>query len=167
MLQSDFLFAPTRVYLEIVPYVEIFLQAPRNLFPFGARFYSTLEWNSKEIPFRGFLFAFTGASELLPLVSLLEFSRRCLGTNSIWRPFGSPLGFAIPGDSFPGIPPCFPPLWFILIFRSRGTTFTPVGGLLFFSFLAELHQGCIKKVNAHLRCNKRKKTYHKINFGPP
>ena len=27
-------------------------------------------------------------------------------------------------------------------------------------------KGCMKKGNAHLRCNKRKKTYHKIYFGP-
>ena len=47
--------------------------------------------------------------------------------------------FAIPGDSFLGIPPCFPRLGFTLIFRSQGTTFSPVGGLLLFSFLGELH----------------------------
>ena len=29
-LQSDFLFAPTRIYIEIVQYVEIVLLAPRN-----------------------------------------------------------------------------------------------------------------------------------------
>ena len=92
-----------------------------------------------EIPSQGFLFAFAGASELLPLGSSLEFSCGRLGTNSVWRPFGSPLGFAIPGDSFSGIPPCFPPLGFTLIVRSQGTTFSPVGGLLFFYFLGELH----------------------------
>ena len=74
-----------------------------------------------------------------PLGSSLESSRRRLGNNSVWRPFRSPLGFAIPWDSFSGIPPCFPPLGFTLIFRSRGTTFFPVGGFLFFSFLGEPH----------------------------
>ena len=75
---------------------------------------------------RGFLFAFAGTSELLLLGSLLEFPRGRLGTNFVWRPFGSLLGFAIPGDSFSGIPPCFPPLGFTLIVCSRGTTFPPL-----------------------------------------
>ena len=61
-----------------------------------------------------------------PLGSLLEFSCGHLGTNSVWRPLGSPLEFVIPRDSFSGIPPCFPPLGFNLIVRSRGTTFSPV-----------------------------------------
>ena len=74
-----------------------------------------------------------------PLGSSLEIFRGRLGTNSVWRPFGSPLGFGIPGDSFSGIPPCFPPLGFNLIVCSRGTTLSPVGGFLFFSFLVELH----------------------------
>ena len=78
-------------------------------------------------------------SFLRPLRYSLEFSRRRLGTNSVWRSFGSPLVFAIPGDSFSGIPPCFPPLGFTLIVRSRVTTFSPVGVFLFFSFLGGLH----------------------------
>ena len=69
----------------------------------------------------------------------LEFSRGHLGINSVWCQLGSPLGFAIPVDSFAGIPPCFPPLGFTLLIRLRGTTFSPVGGLLFFSFIGELH----------------------------
>ena len=36
-LRSDSLFAPTRLYVEILPYIHFFLQAPGNLFPFGAR----------------------------------------------------------------------------------------------------------------------------------
>ena len=120
-LWSDSLFAPTRLYVEIVPYVEIFLQAPRNLFPFGARSDFTWEWNSKEIISQIFLFAFTGFSDLLLLGSSLEFSRWRLRTNSVWRPFGLPLGFAILGYSFSGIPPCFTPLGFNLdIFPRRG-----------------------------------------------
>ena len=63
----------------------------------------------------GFLFTFSGTSELLPLGSLLEFPCGRLGTNFVWRSFGSLLGFAIPGDSFSRIPPCFPPLGFTLI----------------------------------------------------
>ena len=47
--------------------------------------------------------------ELLPLGFLLEFPRGRLGNNSFWQPFGSLLLFAIPGDSFLGIPPCFSP----------------------------------------------------------
>ena len=115
-------------------------QATRNLFPFVARSDRNWAWNSKDIPFWGFLFAFDGASELLPLGSLLGFSCGRLGNNSVWHPFGSPLGFAIPGDSFSGIPPFFPLLGFTLIIRLRGTTFSPVGGLLLFSFLGKLHQ---------------------------
>ena len=110
MLWSDSLFVPTWIYVEIVPYVEIFFQTPRNLFPFGGCSDCTWEWNSKEISSQIFLFAFAGASELLLLIYLLEFSRERLGTNSVWRLFGLPLGFAIPGDSFSGIPPCFPPV---------------------------------------------------------
>ena len=69
----------------------------------------------------------------------MEFSRGNLRTSSVCRLFGSPLGFAIPGYSFLGIPHCFPLLGFTLIVHSRGTTFSPVGGFLFLSFLGELH----------------------------
>ena len=70
----------------------------------------------------------------------LEFPRWHLGINSIWRQLRSPLGFAIPGDSFSGIPPCFPLLGFTLLICSCGTTYFPVRDLLFFSFLGGLHQ---------------------------
>ena len=73
------------------------------------------------------------------LGSSLELSRWHLGFNFVWRLLGSPLGFAIPGDSFSGISPCFPLLGFTLLICSWGTTFSPVGGLLFFSFLGELY----------------------------
>ena len=46
---------------------------------------------------------------------LLEFPRGCLGTNTFWRLFGLLLLFAILGDSFTRIPPCFPLLRFTLI----------------------------------------------------
>ena len=65
-LRSDFLFAQTRIYVEIVRYVKIILQAPRNLFPFGASSDLTWEWKSPEIPSWEFLFAFAGASEFIP-----------------------------------------------------------------------------------------------------
>ena len=89
--------------------------------------------------FRGFTFAFAGTADLLPLGFLLEISRGRLRTNSFCCLFGSLLLFAIRGDSFSRIPPCFPPLGFTLIVRLQGTHFSPVGGLLFFSFLGELH----------------------------
>ena len=73
------------------------------------------------------------------LGSSLEFSRWHLGINSVWRQLILPLGFAIPGDSFSGIPPFFPQLGFTLIICLWGTIFPPVGGLLFFSFLGGLH----------------------------
>ena len=69
----------------------------------------------------------------------MEFPCGRLRTIFVWRPFGSLLGFAIPRDSFSRIPPCFPPLGFTLVVRSLGTPFSPVGGLLFFYFLGELH----------------------------
>ena len=72
--------------------------------------------------------------------SSLEFSCGNLGINSVWRQLKSPLGFAIPRDSFSGITPWFPPLGFTLLVCSWGTTFSPVGGLLVFSFLGELHE---------------------------
>ena len=74
------------------------------------------------------------------LGSLLEFSRWHLRINYVWRQLGSPLGFAIPGYSFSEIPPCFPPLGFTLLICLWGTTFSPVRGLLSFSFLGEIHQ---------------------------
>ena len=73
------------------------------------------------------------------LGSLSEFSHYHLGINSVWRQLGSPLGFAIPGDSLSGITPCFLLLGFTLLICSGGTTFSPIGGLLFFSFLGGLH----------------------------
>ena len=76
----------------------------------------------------------------LQLGSLLEFSCWNLGNDSFWRQLGSPLGFGIPGDSFSGIPLCFTQLGFIMLIRSWGTTYFPVGILLCFSFLGELHQ---------------------------
>ena len=76
---------------------------------------------------------------MAPVGSSLEFFGGHLGTNSVWRQIGSPLGFAIPRDSFSGIPPFFPPLGFTLLICLWGHTFSPVGGLLFFSFLGGLH----------------------------
>ena len=73
----------------------------------------------------------------LQLGSSLELSRWHLGINSLWRQLGSPLGFAIPRDSFSGIPLSFPPLGFHLLIHLWGTTFSPVGGLLLFSFLGK------------------------------
>ena len=63
------------------------------------------------------------------LRSLWELSHWHLGIIYICRQLRSPLGFAIPGDSFLGILPCFPLLGFTLIIRSWGTTFPPMGGM--------------------------------------
>ena len=57
---------------KIVHYVEIILQAPRNLFTFGDRLDRTWEWKSPEITSREFLFAFDGASELIPFGARLD-----------------------------------------------------------------------------------------------
>ena len=143
-LRIDFIFAPTRIYVEIVHYVKIVLQAPRNLFPFGASLDCTWEWKSPEIPSRGFLFAFAGVLGLIPFGASLDLRWNFPAGTSELIPFGASLDilweFAIPGDSFSRIPPCFPLLGFTLIIHLRGTTFSPVGGLLFFSFLGELQQ---------------------------
>ena len=56
------------------------------------------------------------------------------------------MGFAIPVDSFSGTPPWFPPLGFSLLIRSCGTTYFPVGDLLYFYFLGELHQSPKDKI---------------------
>ena len=56
------------------------------------------------------------------------------------------MGFAIPGDSLLGIPPCFPPLGFTIIIRLWGTTYLPVGILLYLSFLGELHKRPKEKI---------------------
>ena len=81
-----------------------------NLFPFGAHSDRTWAYNLNGDSFRGFPFSFAGTVDLLQLGFLLEFSCGRLGTNSFCRPFGSLFLFAIRGDSFSGIPPCFPPL---------------------------------------------------------
>ena len=58
----------------------------------------------------------------------LELSRWYLIINSVWNQIGLPLGFAIPGDSFSGISPCFLPLGFTLIICYWGTIFSPCWG---------------------------------------
>ena len=72
---------------------------------------------------------------------LLGFSRWHLQINTVWRQIGSPLGLSISGDSFLGIPPYISPLGFTLLICLWETTCSPVGGLLFLSFLGELHLG--------------------------
>ena len=107
-----------------------FLQAFRDLFPFGTNSDRTWEYNLNGDSFWGSPFAFSGTADLLPLGFLLEFSRGRLGTNSFCCPFGLLLLFAIRGDSFSGIPPCFPLLGVYLnslfarnsVFPCRGFT---------------------------------------------
>ena len=70
----------------------------------------------------------------------LELSCWNFGINSVWRQLVSPLGFLIPGDSFLGIPHCFPPFGFNLIIPSCGTKYFPVENLLYFSFIGELNK---------------------------
>ena len=65
-LQSDLFFAPTHIYIEIIHYVNIILQTPHNLLPFGASSDRTWEWKSPDIPSQGFLLTFAGASEIIP-----------------------------------------------------------------------------------------------------
>ena len=49
------------------------------------------------------------------------------------------MGFGIPRDSLSGISLCFPLLGFNMLIRLWGTTYFPVGVLLCFSFIGELH----------------------------
>ena len=64
-----------------------------------------------------------GASELIPFVARLD--RFCYSRSA-----------KIPSQGFL----LFFPRWgYTLIVRLQGTKFSPVGGLLFFSFLGELH----------------------------
>ena len=81
------------------------------------------------------------------LGSLLEFSRWHFGNNSVWHQIGSPFGICDFQRFLLGIPPCFPLLGFTLLIRLCGTTFSPVGGLTFFSFLEELHQSPKEKID--------------------
>ena len=116
-----------------------FLQALRNLFPFGAHSDCTWAYNLNGDSFWGFPFAFAGTADLLPLGILLEFSLGRLGTNSFCRLFRSLLLFPIRRDSFSGIPPCFPLLGvYINSLFARNSVFSR-RGLLFFSFLGEIH----------------------------
>ena len=143
VLRSDLLFAPTRIYLEIVHYVKIVLQAPRNLSPFGASSDLTWEWKSLDIPSRRFLFTFAGASELFPFGASLDLRWNfTLGTSELIL-FGArsdrlwDLRFLeVPSRWFLLVSP----VGFTLLICSWGTTFFSVGGLLFFSFLGEIHQ---------------------------
>ena len=70
----------------------------------------------------------------------MELSRGHLRINSFWRQLVSPLGFAILVDSLLWIPLSFSLLGFTMIFCSWGTTYFPVGVLLYFYFLGEIHQ---------------------------
>ena len=104
-----------------------------ELLPFGANLELPWGWKSPEIPSQGLFFAFAGASELIPFGANSDLRWNCpTGTSepdSVWNQLGSLLGFAITGDSFSGISPCFPPLGFTLliflwnyIFPSSGFT---------------------------------------------
>ena len=107
-----------------------FLQTLRNLFPFGAHSDRTWAYHLNGDSFWVFPFAFAGTADLFPLGFLLEFSCGRLRTNSFCCLFGSLLLFAIRGDSFSGIPPCFPPFGVYLnslfprnsVFHRRGFT---------------------------------------------
>ena len=119
MLRSDYLFALTRLHVEFVLYIKSFY---RHLGIYFSLLPAMIVLGRKiqmGIPFgdslQGFIFAFSGTAELVPLGFLLGFPRGCLRTKSFWRLFRSLLLFEILGDSFSGISPCFPPLVFTLI----------------------------------------------------
>ena len=85
------------------------------------------------------------------LGSSLELSLWNLGIHSVWSHLGYPLGFAISGDSFLEIPPCFPPLGFTLIIRFWGTTYLPVGIYYTSPFLGTYIRFYIYKKQKQLR----------------
>ena len=102
-------FAPTRIYVEIVHYVEIFLQAPRTLIPVGARPDRTWDWNYPEIPSPGFFFAFAVDSELIRFGASSDLRWNFPADTSELIPYSAHLdrllGFVIPEDSFSVLPP--------------------------------------------------------------
>ena len=114
-----------------------------ELLPFGANLDIPWDLEFPESPYCGFLFTFSGTLELFIFGAnpqyLLEFSCWHFGINSFCRYLGSPLRFGIPGDSFSVIPLCFPPLGFNMLISLWGTAYFPVGILLCFSFIEELH----------------------------
>ena len=90
-LRSDFLFAPTRIYIEIVHYVKIYPSGTSEFIYFWSQLRSYLEVKPLEIPSRRFFFAFTGALELIPSGASFDIRWNFpLGTSEL-IPFGARL----------------------------------------------------------------------------
>ena len=111
--------------------LKISFRHVRIYFLFGAISNRTWEWKSPDIPSCGFLFAFAGALELIPFGARSDlhwnFPEGTLAKHSVWRPIGSTLAFAIPGDSFSGFL-LVSPHWGLLWLFVRGEQhFPPLG----------------------------------------
>ena len=132
MLWNYFLSAPTRIYVEILHYVNIYPSGTSEFISFWRQLGLYLGVKIPRDSFLGIPLRFRcclGINSFWhQLGSSLEFSRGHLGTNYVWRQLGSHLGLTIPGDYFSGIPPCFPLLGFTLIVCSWESTFPPRWG---------------------------------------
>ena len=97
---------------------------------------------SPEIPSRGFLFAFAGASELFPFGANLNFCWNCPAGTLELIPFGESSD-CIWDLQFPDIPSwgflLVSPFGVYSAYSFVGNCIFPVGGLLFFSFIREQH----------------------------
>ena len=138
-LRSDFIFAQTRIYVEIVHYVENYPSGTSEFIYFWRQLGSYLGVKISGDSFLGiplrFCWCLVINSFWHQFGSLLEFSCGNIATNFVWRQLRSPLGFAIPGDSFLGIPPCSP-RWGLLWFFVHGELhFPPLGVYYSYPFL--------------------------------
>ena len=102
-----------------------------ELLLFGANSNLPWEWKYPEITSWGFLFAFSGTSELIPFDTGSDLCWNCLAGTLELIPFGVYLDL-LWYLRFPEIPSLglllvSPPLRFTLIIRSCGTTYFPVG----------------------------------------
>ena len=140
MLRIDSLFSPTRIYVEIVLYIKSFYRHLGIYFLLVPALIVLGRKIQMGIPF--------GDSPLLSLVP-----RNYFHCDSCWNfPAGASelIPFGARSDRFcysrsPKIPSwgfllVFPRWDLPELFHSLGTLFPPVGGLLLFSFLGELHQ---------------------------
>ena len=126
MLRSAFLFAPNRIYVEIVHYVKIVLWPSRNLFPFWRQLISHLGVKITGYSFLGIPLCF----------------RWCLRINSFGSQIRSSLEFPAGTSELVPFGASSDRLW-VLWFREMPSCwflfFFPRWGLLFLFICGELH----------------------------
>ena len=127
-----------RIYVEIVHYVKLSFRPLRIYFLLAPARISLGNENPR-IFLLGIPLCFCWRlginSFWLQLVSLLELSRWHLKINSVWCHIRSPLRFAIPGDSFSVIPPCFLLLGLLWLFVCGELHFPPLRVYYYYIFL--------------------------------